>query len=247
MVRDELGQPLDYPGAQVLLEVEGTTLAATAVAAGVEPGVNYRLAIPLDSGVTSDLYKPSALRPTVPFRMRVKVGSVSYLPMEMTGASGLLTQPGESSRVDLTLGIDADGNGLPDAWERAVAEFLGRQWVSGSIHPGDLYPGSNMSYRDVYIAGIYNLTPEDGFALEITPDAGGRARLAFTAVRGRGYTVQAAAQLGDWHAVSFRLLPLASPDAAAIPAYQAAETQRIEIEAPELPGAKARFYRLLVQ
>ena len=30
-----------------------------------------------------------------------------------------LGKPSETTRLDLTLGEDSDGDGLPDAWERA--------------------------------------------------------------------------------------------------------------------------------
>jgi hypothetical protein len=246
LVRDEHGHPIDYPGAEVLLEVEASTIARSRIAPRIEPGINYRMSLPLDSGATADLYKPSALRPTVPFRMRVRIGSSIYLPIEMTGAASLLTQPGESSRVDLTLGIDADGNGLPDAWERAIAALLGIPWVPGGIQPGDMYPGSGMSYRDVYVAGTYAVDPEEGFALQILPGTEGRPKLAFVAVRGRSYTVQAAATLGEWRSVPFRALPVVSGQLP-VQVYQAIETRRVEIEAPELDEAPARFFRLIVQ
>ena len=245
LVRDELGNPLDYYGAEVFFQVEGTTIARTPIATGLEPGVSYRLSIPVDSGATADLYKPTALLPAVPFRMRVKIGSTTYLPIEMSGSSGVLATPGGSSRVDLTLGIDADGNGLPDAWERAIAELLGQEWVAGAIQPGDAYPGAGMSYEDVYISGIYAADPAEGFALEIIQESGAQPKLAFTAVRGRSYTVEAAANLGEWQQVSMQVLPL-DPNAAPLPAYHASDTRRVEILAPQLPEGKARFFRLLV-
>lgn len=246
LVRDELGNPLEYFGAEVLLQVEGTTLARTPIATGLEPGVSYRLSIPVDSGAMADLYKPTALLPTVPFRMRVKIGGATYLPIEMSGGADLLTIPGESTRVDLTLGLDADGNGLPDAWEQAIADLLGRAWVPGGIQPGDLYPGAGMTFRDVYISGIYAADPEDGFALDILHEGGAQPRLAFTAIRGRSYTVQAAATLGEWRDVPIQLLPH-DPDADPVRVYHAADTRRVEIQVPELPGASARFFRLIVQ
>ena len=102
-----------------------------------------------------------------------------------------------------------------------------------------------MSYEDVYVSGIYTADPEEGFALDIIRDGGVQPKLAFTAVRGRTYTVQAAANLGEWQDVSMRVLPL-DPHKAPQAAYHATSTKRVEIAAPELPGGPARFFRLLV-
>ena len=67
MVRDELGNPIEVGNAEILFEsLAGTKLVAAIGSTGA-PGENYRLAIPMDSGITSDLYMATAMRPTVPF------------------------------------------------------------------------------------------------------------------------------------------------------------------------------------
>lgn len=245
LVRDQIGNPLG-DGATVILEAASGTRLQTFVVAQTEPGVNFRLDVPMDAGLTSDLYSPTALMPTAPFRLRVMVGRTTFLPIEMTLDSSKLGVPGGRTRIDLTLGVDADGNGLPDAWEKAVAAFLGKLWQAGQINPNDPYPGSGMTYREVYLAGTYAVAPTEGFALQIATDTQGVPRLAFTAVKGRSYTLQAAAQLGEWTTVPLRLLN-ADPAAAALNAYQATETRRVEIVPPDATGQAARFFRLMVQ
>lgn len=247
-VRDELGNPLDRTGAEVLLEAGGGALARTAVAVGPEPGVNYRLAIPLDSGATTDVYKPTALRPTVPFRMRVKIGGTTYLPLEMAGAANLLTRPGEASRVDLTLGVDSDGDGLPDAWERAMIQMLGGNLGLGDIRPGDDSDADGLSNLDEYLAGTYAFDPADGFALAIVPDSDNRPALEFTAIRGRSYTILASDSMTEWTPVSFTL----ATDAAGSPGsahLRATETRlvRARIQVPAGGQPAWRFFKLQVQ
>ncbi len=247
-VRDELGNPLSNPGAEVLLEGNGTSLVRTPVAASTEPGVNYRLAIPLDSAATGDLYKPSALRPTVPVRMRVRVGSIMYLPIEMTGVANLLTRPGAASRVDLTLGIDSDGDGLPDAWERALIQMLPGDRTLDDIRPGDDSDGDGMSNGDEYLAGTYAFAPEDGFVLELVSLEQGGTVLEFTAIRGRSYRIFASDDMKAWVTVPFTLAAETSGEPAR-PTYQAEETRLLRVRAGWKEGDEPtlRFYKLQVQ
>jgi hypothetical protein len=248
MVRDEMGNPLNSLGADVLLETDQVALARTTIAAGSEPGVNYRLAIPLDSGATTDLYKPTALRPTVPFRMRVKIAGTTYLPIEMSGAAHLLTRPGESSRVDLTLGVDSDGDGLPDAWERAMIQMLGGNLGLDGIRPGDDSDADGLSNLDEYLAGTYGFDPADGFVLGIVPTAAGRPLLEFTAIRGRSYTIYGSEDMKVWTPVTFTL-PGDAADAAGRANYRAAETRLIRAQISVLAEADPawQFFKLQVR
>jgi hypothetical protein len=244
VVRDQIGNPLN-DGAEVILEASSGTRVRTFVLAHKELPLNYSLEVPMDAGLTADRYSPTALMPAAPFRIRVRIGQSTFLPMEMVGDLSTLGAPGARTRIDLTLGVDEDGNGLPDAWEKAVAAFLGRAWQAGQIRPDDLYPGTGLTYREVYLAGTYAMSPTDGFALQIVNAPGSVRKLAFTVVKGRRYTVQVSDKLADgWKAAPFRLL---GADAATQEFYHAAETRRIEIEAPLSGDSPARFYRLIVE
>lgn len=245
VVRDSIGNPLEN-GAEIVFEASSGVTIKTTVAARAEPAVNYQLEVPMDAGLTADSYLPTALRPMAAFVLRVRAGKSTYLPIEMVGNLANLGSPGGRTRIDLTLGVDEDGNGLPDAWEKAVDAFLGREWVAGQIRPDDLYPGSGMTYRNVYLAGTYAVEPEDGFSLQIFNPTGEAPRLAFTAVKGRSYTVQAAEMVEAWSDVAFRVLPAAA-DTPQQWIYQASQTQRIEIEAPIAPDTTVRFFRLKVR
>ncbi len=246
MVRDEQGNPINSANAEVLLETEGNLLARTTIG-GNELGVNYQLTIPLDAGVTADVYKPTALLPTVPFRLRVKLGNVSYLPIEMTGASALLTKPGESSRVDLTLGEDLDGDGIPDAWERNLIGATGGGRSLADIRPGDDDDGDGLTNLQEYLAGTYAFDPADGFALAIRSVEAGRSMLEFTAIRGRSYTIQGSPDMLTWSDVAFHL---STDGASAAPrqVYVSGDVRPIRaLAGPFAPGsAEPRFFKLIV-
>lgn len=241
-VRDAFGNPI-ADGAEVILESTSGVRLTGFVLEQTEPGINYRLLVPLDAGLTDEPYQPTALMPAAPFRLRVVVGGASFLPLEMKASSSAIGAPGGRTRLDLTLAVDADGNGLPDLWEKAAAAALGIRWEAGVIRPDDPYPGSGLTYRQAYLAGTYALDPKEGFALSIVPDSGGASRLAFTAVRGRTYVVQTGDQLGAWTSIPFRIPGLA-PEPVSV--YHATETRRIEVEAvvPAETAGNARFFRL---
>jgi hypothetical protein len=247
MVRDEQGNPLSLAGAEVLVEVGGAVVGRTTVSAGLDAGVNYRLTIALDSGTTSDLYQPTALRPTVPFRMRVKVGNVTYLPIEMTGASGLLTRPGESSRVDLTLGEDTDGDGLPDAWERNLIAAMGGGKTLADIRPGDDADGDGLTNLQEYLAGTYAFDPTDGFNLTLRSADDERSVVEFTVIRGRSYTIEASADLQHWDSIPF-LIPAEGATAALHDIYTATDVRIVRATlGPFAQGEAApRFFKLMV-
>src|ERR1051326_1374827 len=115
LVRDQWGNPINVTGAQVFLETTNGPGVTVALAPRVEPGINYELLVPMDAGLTADV-KPTALKPAFPFRLRVKIGQTTFLPIEMAMTAPRIGQPAQATRLDLTLGEDSDGDGLPDAW-----------------------------------------------------------------------------------------------------------------------------------
>ncbi len=246
LVRDQIGNPLTSSTAQVTLAADSGTSLSDLVVPNMGPAMNYRLQIPMDSGLTSDLYQPSALVPAVPFKITVKVGSVNYVPMEMKGDYAVLGEPGGSTRIDLTLGVDSDNDGLPDAWEQAAFRQLGKVWKAGALNPNAMYPGTGLTFAQVYVAGTYTYAPKDGFVLNLKGVTEGKAQMAFTAVKGRSYTIESASTLGKWSSASFRL-PTDADGTALRSYYQATSTAKINVEVPaDSSGQPARFYRLLV-
>lgn len=205
LVRNEQGDPLESATATVLLEVGGTNVASTVIRTTPAINGNYRLNIPLDSGLTAERYRPSAQFPAVPFRLRVKVGNVSYVPIVITGVSSLVTKPGGSTRVDLTVGEDSDGDGLPDAWERELIAALGLDRTLAQIRPDGDDDGDGMTNMQEYLAGTYAWDPQDGFALAIRGVQNGRPVMEFTGIRGRTYSVETSHDLKTWKPITFQV------------------------------------------
>lgn len=253
MVRDELGNPL-VAGAIISLEADSGVKVYATVSELLAPGVNYRMTIPLDAGLTSDAYRPTALNPAAPFKMRVKIGGRTFLPIEMTIGSKFLGEPGMTTRMNLTLGEDRNGDGLPDAWQRRINSDINK------VRPGDDPDHDGLTNLEEYLAGTYALDPKSGFTLSAirntsagaTPDATGAvseepALLEFTGVSGRSYTIHGSPDLKEWNPVSFRVVGDASAGAP-VSAYAASSVSKIQVRV--VPGSDKtvyRFFKLVVE
>jgi hypothetical protein len=246
MVRNQFGDPINITPSDVYLETPSGTQLRCSVVNGLEPGANYRLEVPMDSGTAADLYKPTALKPFFQFKLMVQIGQTPYLPIEMAGSFAQIGQPGLKSRIDLTLGVDSDGDGLPDAWEQALIALYGG--TLASINPNDDTDGDGISNLNEYLAGTYAFDPSDGFRLSLTRVNADSSQMEFLAIRGRSYTIQASSNLQQWTPVNFRVVTDGTPGSLQ-ESYQANDVQLLRVEVP-LPAAGAetnRYFKAVVQ
>jgi hypothetical protein len=245
-VRDEQGNPLSSGSGKVILETASGVKIPASIAAS-NNGVNYQVVVPMDSGITSDLYKPTALLPFVAFKLKVLVGSTTFLPIEMVADYSHLGEPGRRTRINLTLGVDSDGDGLPDAWERALIQHLGENKTLRDINPNDDSDGDGISNSNEYLAGTYAFDSKDGFSLKAVGQVDGDSLLEFMALRGRTYKVVASDDFKNWHEVSFQVLTsgIAGPELSSYPSGNVS-LLRVKVAAqPE--GVSGRFFKLIVE
>ena len=248
MVRDELGNPIRVTNAVVILETTTGVQVKTTVIPDLAPGMNYRLSVPMDAGLTSDAYKPTALRPQVSFRMKVVISSTTYLPIELHGNYANLGKPAQKTHLDLTMGVDSVGDGLPDAWKRELIAMLGLNCGIQDIKPGDDADGDGMSNWAEYIAGTYAFDSTDNLSLEIVGMNQGNPLMDFMAIRGRTYTVLASTNMTDWAVVDFRM-PLESTNGAAMGTYYASGVHKVraEVTTPDPTASNRRVFKLMVK
>jgi hypothetical protein len=240
MIRDELGNPLTA-GASIILESTSGVKVFGVVSGLLEPGVNYRLSVPLDAGLNGDAYRPTALNPRAPFKIRVKIGSRTYLPIEMSRDFAALGEPGKRTLLNLTLGEDSNGDGLPDAWQRRINADLGKVAPEGDADR------DGMSNLDEYLAGTYAHDPESGFVLEIVRSEGDAPVLEFTAIQGRTYSLQVSADLGQWSPAQFRLVD-AGGETQPLNSYAAADIRRVQVRVATPAGQPIpRFFKLMLE
>ena len=245
LVRNQFGDPINIFPADVFLETPSGSQLRASLVSGLEPGVNYRLEVPMDSGTATDLYKPTAMRPFYQFKLKVQIDRNVYVPIEMAGDFSQIGRPGQNTRIDLTLGVDSDGDGLPDAWEEALIALFGGSLAS--INPNDDTDGDGISNLNEYLAGTYAFDPTDGFELSLTGHDEGRSQLEFLAIRGRTYTIQASTNLQQWMPVDFRVVTGGAPGTLQ-KNYQATDVRLLQVEVPFQTGAETnRYFRAMVQ
>jgi hypothetical protein len=247
MVRNQFGDPINIVPSDVYLETPSGIQLNAGLINGLEPGVNYRLEVPMDSGTSGETnaYKPTALKPFFQFKLKVLIGQTIYLPIEMVGNFAQIGQPSLKTRIDLTLGVDSDGDGLPDAWEQALIDIYGG--TLASINPNDDTDGDGISNLDEYLAGTYAFDPSDGFRLSLLGLNAGNSQLEFLAIRGRNYTIQASSNLQQWTPLGFRVVT-GGVAGALQNNYQATDVRLLKVEVPFQTGAETnRYFRAIVQ
>ena len=245
MVRDEMGNPLMSGSAVVTLTTATGVSISTTIVPNLAPGMNYRLEIPMDAGLTSTAFKPTALRPYVGIRLMVVNGGQTYYPMEVKANFSNLGQPAMSTRMDMTLGVDSDGDGLPDAWEYLMIE-MGYGQTLADIRPQDDSDGDGISNYDEYIAGTYAFDPTDGFKLNIVGIQDNKPLLEFMVLPGRCYTVEGSTDMKSWSTVNFR----DQANGAGAPpqsSYPAADVRTLRVAVEITAEKTAMFFRARVQ
>ncbi|MDB6030828.1 MAG: hypothetical protein JWM16_1166 [Verrucomicrobiales bacterium] len=246
MLRNQFGDPLNDATAIVYLETPTGVQLPARVVPNLEPGVNYRLEVPMDSGTSGDsnAYQPTALRPFFQFKLKVQIGQTTYLPIQMAGNFAQIGQPGQKTRIDLTLGVDSDGDGLPDAWEQQLINIYGG--TLASIRPQDDADHDGISNLQEYLAGTYAFDPADGFRLTVTRVNAGASDLQFLAIRGRTYSLQSSTNLQQWTPVTFGVVTGGTAGAPQS-SYAATDVRTLNVRVPFQTGATNRFFRALVQ
>ena len=230
-VRNESGRPLDT--AEGMLILSGTSAEITRAPSDVTlaDGTNYRLNVPMDSNIVAGMYQLSALRPTLPFSIRVVIRGISYVPIQMQGNVWNIGQAGRRTRLDLTLGVDSDGDGIPDSWEQLMidSDYTGRLLSFADVNPNDDLDGDGLTNLQEFLLGTYPLDAGDGLKLEIVSVSGGMAHMQFACVSGRTYKVTSTSNLRTWNSTTFAV---GSTTSEQLPQLRADDTTILDIYVP---------------
>jgi hypothetical protein len=132
--------------------------------------------------------------------------------------------------VDAPL-ADADGDGLPDAWELAFG--LDPRSASGDNGAQGDADGDGLSNRDEFVTGTHPRDPHSYLRVEAIRHDGGQMRIRFLAVAGKSYAVLARERVAEAPWVTLKQVEASTT------------TAEIEVVDDVLPLRPARFYRLV--
>ena len=247
-VRDQVGQTVTADQAEVVLLKGTQEMGRTPITSGARLDQNYELHMRLDQnrGGTT-LYTEKAVATQSPYSLAVDIGGVRYYPIEVAG--NLTTgKGGERVRLDLNLGQDSDGDGLPDVWEQWQLYQAGLypdengNWPINLIDRNGDFDHDGTSNWLEYVAGTFAGDATERFALEIKEKTATYARFAFFGIIGKTYTIEATTDMKTWARVPFSI----GTAAAGSPSWQAQDVAIVSAFTATGAGAN-QFYRLSVR
>ena len=245
MVKDQYGTPLNS-GSQVILQTPSGVQVPGRIQPGLAVGINYMVSVPMDSGLLPGAYTANAQVPANLYKLYVVIGTKTNLPIEMAGDYASMGIPASQTLQNLTVGVDSNGNGIPDAWELAFLAQLGTNMSLGLIDLNGDYAQNGRTLRQEYLLGNYPFNPGDNFKLEMVRQEGGTAMIGFTTMTGRGYQVLGSTDLQNWTPLTFTVLGV---DASERSTYTAPGIHAIQIQtiAPTNGPVMQRFFRMTIQ
>jgi hypothetical protein len=207
-VRDEFGRQIRVDGATVVLSRNGQEVLRQIIAPSTSPDFNYqiRLRMAMDRPGTRN-YTELIQRPGEAYTLSVRINDVIYQPIEIQ-REGEIGQPGERLRINLTLGQDSDGDGIPDAWKISQLFAAGilpdeNGWPLHLLHPDGDFDGDGVSNFAEYIAGTYATDPNDFLRLQIVDHHPGHVILKFYGIIGKTYSVESSPDAIHWSSEPF--------------------------------------------
>jgi len=242
-VRDEFGNLLSAGGGTVIFSVNSREFARYPVTNVVGADYNYQIRMRMDmSRLGTASYSSLAVNTGATYTLAVDIGGVTYLPLEMTTPPSV-GNAADRRRINLTLGQDSDGDGLPDAWEQMQLYMAGLDLANlGAITPGGDLDGDGLGNLQEYIAGTYASDPTETFYLKIKSASASAAVVEFFTITGKTYAMEQSSDLKTWSPVTF-----AVGAGAASSAHVAASVGPVEASVTKTEADAKVFYRLKVR
>jgi hypothetical protein len=248
-VRDQVGQRLTAEGAVLILLKGGVEVGRTLINSTLRLDQNYELAIRIDQNRSGTaLYSEKAVVSQGLFSLAVKMNGAFFYPIEV---SGNLTagKGGERVQLDLNLGADSDGDGLPDVWEQWQLYQAGYfpdgsgNWPIHLITRDGDFDGDGSSNWLEYIAGTFAGDATENFSLEIKQKLPASVRFEFFAITGKSYTIESSVDAQTWTRLPFSIGSFTAGEIS----HTATDVGVLSAFTAPAAGATKEFYRLSVR
>jgi hypothetical protein len=196
------------------------------------------------SGTT--LYTEKAVEAQGLFSLVVEMNGSRFYPIEVTG-NLTAGKGGERVKLDLNLGADSDGDGLPDVWEQWQLHQAGRapdedgNWDLHLLDKDGDFDRDGQSDLVEYIAGTFAGDATETFGLTVKEKLADRVRLEFFGIPGKAYTIESSEDGKTWTRVDFAI----ESDGPSARAYQATEVGLLSVFT--VSSAPTTLYRITVR
>lgn len=247
MVRDQVGQTVTAEGAEVILLKGGVEVGRTPITSS-RLDQSYELNMRIDQNRSGTaFYTEKAVAAGGLFSLVVSMNGELFYPIEV---SGNLTagKGGERVKLDLTLGEDKDGDGLPDVWEAWQLYQAGLypdengEWDLSLIDKNGDFDKDGQSNWLEYIAGTFAGDATETFGLTIKEKQPESVRFEFYGITGKVYTIESSPDMKTWTRVAFAVgVPGAGNNA-----HQASDVGIVSAFTTPRFGI-SEFYRLTVR
>lgn len=248
IVRDSFGWALRATdSATVVIKQNGVVIAQAPIDETVRSGENFRIQLPMDVNA-GDPYKTGAQTTGSLLTIEVKFPTQTMLVTSLRGDQRVVGQPAAKQFIDFTVGLDSDGDGIPDDWEWWQLTEMGigagdPRWSLNTLGIGDYDHDGTTDYIE-YLAGTFAFLNNDKLDLKITGFAeDGSAQLVALNVYDKTYRIEASNDLKTWVRVMVRRDSHTAP---LEEQWTAAETREVTFESPVPSGNTMVFYRLIL-
>ena len=251
-VRDEYGILVPANGVSVVMyqgAVEKMREPLIAVS-GVDYNYQMRMRLDMSRSLTS-AYSSLAVPTASAYTLMVQIGGVDYYPIEIAAHTPTVGSPASRVRLDLTLGVDANHDGLPDAWQEQQLYQAGylpgaNGWDLSLVPPGGDLDHDGASNQTEYLAGTYAGDATSTLSLAIKEKVGDNVRLETFAIYGKSYSIEASTDLRSWLPVTFAPTDPAGATPSVFQASMVSTTTGITSLYAKGPGTTT-YYRLKIR
>ncbi len=243
-----MGQTIKADGAVIILLKGGVEIGRTPIVSDLRLDQNYELAIRIDQALGgSPLYSSKAIASNGPYSLVVEMNGSLFYPIEVAG-NLTAGKGGERVRLDLNLGEDSDGDGLPDIWEQWMLYQAGYfpdedgKWPLHLIDRNGDFDKDGLSNWLEYVAGTFAGDATEKFELAIKEKVPAMVRFEFFAITGKTYTIEHSTDMVTWSRVPFSVGVQAEGDTL----FSATDVGVLSAFAAPTSSTK-EFYRLTVR